>query len=131
MPISGQHQDKAVHNKEFLNEVPFPDKYADWTVVVCFYAAVHLADALLATDNRHPTNHGDRGYQLRRLYRLRPGFPRFRGAYRDLEDLAHDARYACQKTIEADDATSARDSDLPAVTKWVKKELKRKGFLRA
>lgn len=129
MPSSEEHQNKAVHNKEFLEEVPFPERYADWTTVVCFYVAVHLADALLATDNWHPTDHKTRTYQLLRLYKRLPEFPQFRGAYRDLQDLAHGARYLT-RTIQADDAMAARDCDLPAITKWIKQQLKRKGFLR-
>jgi len=129
MPSSEEHQNKAVHNKEFLEEVPFPEKYADWTIVVCFYVAVHLADALLATDNEHPERHPDRMYHLQRIYRPQPGFPRFRRCYREIEHLAHTARYSGQ-TIAPDEATSTSDDHLPAITKWIKQQLKRKGFLR-
>jgi len=54
MPAESQHQNKATHNRQFLDSIN-TDDYPDWVVVAAFYTAVHLVERLRAA-NRH----GDR-----------------------------------------------------------------------
>lgn len=65
MPKPKQHQEKAEHNRAFLNTI-LDDAYCDWKAVVAFYAAVHLVEKLRAYEGAHSENHDDRDRAVRR-----------------------------------------------------------------
>lgn len=49
------HMEKAKHNLDFLKEIT--QKYADWKMIVCYYAAYHAALAVIATKDYSSKNH--------------------------------------------------------------------------
>jgi hypothetical protein len=59
MPKPKQHQEKADHNRAFLNTLT-DDAYSDWKAIVAFYVAVHLVEKLRAYVGDHSENYEDR-----------------------------------------------------------------------
>lgn len=55
MPSRDIHYDQAIHNselaKELINQEPLI--YKDWALIIAFYAALHLVEAVMADDNVH------------------------------------------------------------------------------
>jgi len=49
------HMAKAEHNLNFVSEIK--DDYNDWTLVACYYAAYHMALALILTKGYFSKNH--------------------------------------------------------------------------
>jgi hypothetical protein len=90
MPNSKQHREKAEHNRQFLTSIPIA-QFADWSVVVAFYVAVHLAERLrtLLSDvkQQHSRDHADRGQFVQLHHRA------IHRAYFHLYNAAIIARY--------------------------------------
>jgi hypothetical protein len=63
-----QHQEKADHNRSFLNSLG-DDGFCDWMAVVAFYVAVHLVEKLRAYEGKHSTDHVDRNAAVRQQHR--------------------------------------------------------------
>lgn len=73
MASEGVHLDLANRNQEFLNSIASaPTPFADWIATVAFYKAVHIAEAVFATNephlSQHSTNHAVRNDLLRKSY---------------------------------------------------------------
>lgn len=68
MSTARDHKRKAAHNQNFLEAI---DKklFPDWFVAVAFYKAVHLVEALFASqDTKHSGNHRERHDLLKTKY---------------------------------------------------------------
>jgi uncharacterized protein (UPF0332 family) len=87
MPSERRHLEAAATNQDFSGEL-LVARRLDWAVVVAFYSALHWADAFLARQGIHPTDHSNRDLYIRRT-QLR----RIHTAYRDMRELADEARY--------------------------------------
>jgi hypothetical protein len=68
MPKPSQHQEKADHNRAFLNAIVSSGP-ADWIAVVAFYTAVHLVEKLRAYRGEHSKDHEERGQAVRKNFR--------------------------------------------------------------
>lgn len=141
-----QHLEQAKHNSELahLLEDSFKDKYNDWVVTTCFYASLHLVEAmifhnvnlrvpssafprygsknLVAKTGVHHSyelenDYGKKGHELRDCI-LKDNqwfFKRVGDTCRFLRDLSQSARYDCQ-TMTLDDTSEAFDKLFEAVT---------------
>ena len=93
MPAESSHIAQAEKNESFyralLSNPDSLERYADWQVVVLFYAALHYADAFFARAGLHPSNHRERD----RLVAQTPELSRIYPEYRTLYDSSLDARY--------------------------------------
>ena len=71
MPAKNDHIAKADHDKGVMPYLlGWDSECADWVVICAFYRAVHLVDALLASDpgntaQRHPHDHTARELVLK------------------------------------------------------------------
>lgn len=55
-----RHIQRVRENMEFLTQIrTLQLRNWDWEVTVCYYVAVHLVNAHLATRNLHPTTHDE------------------------------------------------------------------------
>ena len=86
MPNPKQHQEKAVHNRDFLGTIS-DDVYSDWRATIAFYVAVHLVEKLRAYDGDHSQDHSDRDRYVRGNHRA------IYDSYRQLYSAALEARY--------------------------------------
>lgn len=59
MPNASQHENKAKHNRQFLETIDCGTT-SDWAAVVAFYTAVHVIERLRALDGDHSKDHQDR-----------------------------------------------------------------------
>ena len=141
-----QHLKQAKHNSELahLLEDSFKGKYNDWVVTTCFYASLHLVEAmifhnaklrvpssafprygtknLVAKTGVHHSyelenDYGKSGHELRDCI-LKDNqwfFKRVGDTCRFLRDLSQSARYDCQ-TMTLDDTSEAFDRLFEAVT---------------
>ena len=83
------HLDQARHNLDFLQSFD-KEVFSDWTVTVCFYVAVHFANALIQTRKpMHPGNHADRERELAGLNEWRLIY----ADYCELSNKSQKARY--------------------------------------
>ncbi len=91
MPTEKAHIDKALHNIEVVAYLNGQPDYHDWTATVCFYAALHVVEALFVLDTsiRHGINHEHREQVLKRTKR----FEKVYRHYRVLQSAATVARY--------------------------------------
>jgi hypothetical protein len=93
-----EHLAKARHNWAFLTEIEGfsrRDGLADWSVVVLYYSALHLVDALLhANGFDHGQSHSERNDALRALVRARRMSRLNIEAYLRLASRARAARYS-------------------------------------
>ena len=86
MPKPKQHQEKAEHNRAFLDSVT-DDAYGDWKATIAFYVAVHLVEKLRAYTGDHSENHDERNRAVRRDH------ARIYNAYHQLFNVSLIARY--------------------------------------
>jgi hypothetical protein len=89
-PVVQLHLDQWWHNREFVSHIP--SACPDWIVTVCFYAALHVVDALLIADGRQIYRHTDRSTILKTNSR----YLAIRRPYDVLYDLAHTTRYSAK-----------------------------------
>ncbi len=87
MPKPKQHQEKAEHNRAFLNSICATGP-ADWIATVAFYTAVHLVEKLRAYNGQHSRDHEERNAAVRRDYRA------IHTEYHELFNHSLIARYA-------------------------------------
>lgn len=116
MPNSPEHRDKAVRNSTFLNTID-RTTFPEWSVVVAFYLAVHLAERLAARDSAHHDNHKERLEYLRRKHR------KIHNNFKHLYEASLVARYDTVHRFSADYSTPkvARllDVDLTEIQSYV------------
>lgn len=89
-----QHLNHASLSKRLYDELK-PTRHTFWTVIVAFYMAVHVVDALLSEKNKFPRNHKHR-WRLMNIH-----LKNLKDDYKILDNLAWDARYvatACLTT---------------------------------
>jgi hypothetical protein len=87
MPKPNQHQEKANHNRLFLDSISGTGP-PDWMATVAFYTAVHLVEKLRAYKGEHSRDHDERGTAVRNEFRS------IQTAYHELFNLSLVARYA-------------------------------------
>ena len=127
MPPIRAHLHQARHNQAFLDELD-RRAYPDWFVTACFYRALHLLDAYLASVSVVDVgNHEERQRHLNNLLRQALGFRPAWNRYRALRDLSEGARYRCQE-IAAQDVENAQSDYLRRIDEWVRDQLGIKGF---
>lgn len=89
MPSKDSHLQRADSNEQFSRNLLMGSSHLDWAVVSLFYSALHLVDAYLALDGRHPNGHTTRRKSISSdLAIKRIGLP-----YRELRQRCDDARY--------------------------------------
>lgn len=66
-----------------------PNDHPDWIVITAFYQALHWVDAFLAKTQRHPSNHGNRNWEVRNDADLKV----IKKNYKRLYDASRSARY--------------------------------------
>lgn len=115
MPTVSEHVAKAEAFERVLAifDEGNPDHW-DWIAVVAFYAALHWADAYLATQGRHPQNHRERHNAL--------AFLPIRSDFGELYVVSRQARYESGH-IGYDEALRMRDRLLPLIRQWVRQQL--------
>jgi hypothetical protein len=96
------HVEHARHNEAFLDrltkDLHRAPEWADWALVVTFYAALHYTKAAILRDHhltvpRH-TGHWVQGvWQSGHNDLVRQHLPRIKVQYKELFDAGHDARY--------------------------------------
>ena len=65
MPTRQAHIDQAEHNHAFWSQFELDTtQFLDWVIVGMFYEAAHWIEAYLAQNNRHSSNHHERGVSL-------------------------------------------------------------------
>lgn len=98
-----EHLDHARHNEKFLDHLikvvlPSNPRFADWALVVVFYAALHYTKAAILRDHNefapHHVTHlrGDVPYRGHNDL-VREHIPAIRTNYRELYELSQEARY--------------------------------------
>ena len=102
MPSFGAHLAQAIGNLDFLEHTNHTrPEQRDWQVTVCFYVAVHLANAYLADkEHQHYQTHGKRDLALNPFNgAAKHAWPEDEYyAYEDLSGLSRRARYLCSDT---------------------------------
>jgi hypothetical protein len=91
MGAKNDHQQKWLHNRNFLESILDQESYPDWVLVAAFYTAVHAVETLFATANCHSTDHHERKRILRQEGKWKEVFTH----YHPLENIAWAARYEC------------------------------------
>lgn len=99
MPSFGAHLSQAKSNLAFLEHVNLtvPEQW-DWQVTICFYTAVHLANAYLSDkEHQHYQTHGKRDLALNPFNgAAKHAWPEDEYlAYEDLSGLSRRSRYLC------------------------------------
>jgi hypothetical protein len=90
LPSQQEHLVQARHNEALAAVVlRASPRHADWAVVATFYAALHYAEAYLASQGLHSPNHAARAQSMKRL------MPALSAPLDDLKDAADRARYRC------------------------------------
>lgn len=115
MASDREHQEKADHNRAFLNSIA-ADEYCDWIAVVAFYAAVHLVEKLRALRGQHSQDHQERNTAVRGDFR------RIHRHYRELYNWSLVARYDMTKDFRLsakDVRTILVDQHLVEIEKFV------------
>ena len=118
MPKPKQHQEKADHNRAFLNTIT-DDAYCDWKATIAFYVAVHLVEKLRAYEGDHSENHDDRDAAVRRTH------SRIYNAYHQLFNASLTARYkslGAFKISPADVQSKLIDTYLASIERYVAAE---------
>jgi hypothetical protein len=98
------HQAHAEHNQALLDYfiqqvLPRDPVFADWALVVCFYAALHYTKAAILRDHgvmvpKHRSGPGRGGkWELGHNDLVRTHLPQISAEYRDLFDIGVQARY--------------------------------------
>jgi hypothetical protein len=70
MPSQAAHLDLACRNQELINHLMKDvDRFPDWITTVAFYRALHLVEAVFATDPaiKHGGDHGSRLRHLKSI----------------------------------------------------------------
>ena len=70
--------------------------YPDWALTALFYAALHLADAVLVRWYPRPKDHEERNRLIARDSQLR----HVRREYMELYQRSRDTRYECDSSID-------------------------------
>lgn len=99
MPSAELHRKQANHNKKFLNEKVFLNKflYPDWYITVCFYYVLHLIDGKLASMNdtcEHIGDHKVRNNLVDSIFK-NTKYSAVIDLYRTLRTYSQTARYHC------------------------------------
>jgi uncharacterized protein (UPF0332 family) len=85
------HLRHAARSKQLFEQLRNSNNHRFWAVIVAFYLALHVVDALLSDKNKHPRNHKHREKLIKD--HLKNVDSNFRTNYSSLKDLATDARY--------------------------------------
>jgi hypothetical protein len=118
MPKPKQHQEKADHNRAFLNTLT-DDTYHDWKAIVAFYVAVHLVEKLRAYEGDHSESHEDRDRAVRKDH------SRIYNAYHHLFNASLVARYKSRSAFKispADVQSKLLDTYLAEIERYVAAE---------
>jgi hypothetical protein len=96
MPALSDHMRQIERSIRFLNDCEqekcgHTREYSEWGVVVRFYIAMHIVEAMLSTDGKHSRNHGERNRNVMVTHQMFS--PRFRQCYADIYSLSRTARY--------------------------------------
>jgi hypothetical protein len=126
-PRTQEHLARAEHHRDIAQLLVSPqasqlspEPPTDWAVVAAFYAAVHYVNAWLwETRQFRPGTHADRTAAVRAEPPLRPAAQ----AYRNLQDLAYQARYAYRFQPTTQVLTDAVQVDLETVRRVVRQAL--------
>lgn len=98
------HLDQAQHNEAFLdfltaNVLPSNSRFADWALVVTFYAALHYTKAAILRDHgrfaaKHKGHYDNKGeFHSGHNELVEDYLPQIKTRYRELFDLGQEARY--------------------------------------
>lgn len=98
-----EHLAHGRHNETFLRYLTDSvltrrSEFADWALVVVFYAALHYTKAAILRDNgkfskQHRSSTHDSGYTVGHNDLVREYLPEVVAEYMEMFDLGHDARY--------------------------------------
>lgn len=108
MPDSRTHLDQFNHNKNFIKFgiSHSHERFDDWEVTVCFYACIHLIEAVLEKQYKlHSENHHNRDEHMSDCFET---FKNCRHKYTSLKNLAWTARYVGIINISKDAAFNAQ-----------------------
>jgi hypothetical protein len=92
MPSEKSHLDLANHNQALISRLlPEIDTFADWVATAAFYKALHVVEAVFATDKdvRHGRDHTHREECLKK----NPRYKKIYQHYRVLLSVSKRARY--------------------------------------
>jgi hypothetical protein len=88
MPSESLHLSQTRHNLAFLQSFyALSTSYADWAVMVAFYAVVHAVEAMLARHGLHCQSHRERRHYIRLM------FPQVWALYYRLDVFSRRTRY--------------------------------------
>jgi HEPN domain-containing protein len=115
-----EHRAQAKHNRQFAAFLLNQGSYTDWAVTACFYAALHLIDAVLARFlSYNPTDYYQRESKMSRFTRIPQEVI---NAYHCLKDVSMDARYDCLRPAVEDIRTTYLP-ELDKIERFVRQEL--------
>jgi hypothetical protein len=84
MPATNTHQKAAFENQKALAYLQARvDDFPQWCVVVAFYAAVQIVEAVFAQDGIHSEEHTDRNHRLKSTNRYRHIWKHYRELWND------------------------------------------------
>ncbi len=94
MPTTSAHCNLAYHNLDLLKHLKDTPRFHDWMTTAAFYAALHIADGMLAREHPaiHSYDHGSREAALKAERK----FQYFYKHFRPLQSHANIARYLCE-----------------------------------
>src|SRR5215469_10636766 len=92
LPSKDEHFSKAIDNQRFAESLLTTTRAErEWGIVARFYSALHFIEAYLSIDERGTSSHESRRDVIRAL----PELHAIAYDYRDLQNLAWNARYLC------------------------------------
>ena len=100
MPEAKKHLDKYQHNKTLLNTELFSNtiEYNDWSIIISFYAVLHVIEKSFAELNMHFPGHTSRNKFLFSTKKYENIAPK----YHTLYNQSIKARYKCIKITNSD-----------------------------
>ena len=107
MPSSAAHVALAAHNVKLACLLGRTTEYHDWVATVTFYAALHVIEALFASEK--PPEHGQAHERREFLLKERRKYSNVYAHYRPLQSAATIARYLKDGVVAFGDQMSPMD----------------------
>ncbi len=92
MPSVEMHIRQAIHNHNLIEYLKKTDKFPDWLATVAFYEALHLVEAIFATQ-LSKTPHGGNHERREQILKRNSKFKKIYTHYRKLWNASIVARY--------------------------------------
>ncbi len=98
MPNKANHLSTAIENQRVACKLLDGDPSLAWATTIAFYSALHLVEALFATEDRHFDSHPSRNQHLKNTRNLQSIWLH----YKQLYDYSLKARYLTSEDASAE-----------------------------